>query len=145
MCVQGVTMEGRQGKFIESTQEMILRFTSEVSVDAQQWTQPIIDSPADLETIERSVHQAYARGADMLVAGLIAVSIKDIAPSRRANAATVLPSAAKMTRATRRGSTARRHEHLGDDVVLWPQETAISQRRCTASRAGHHLGSVRIR
>lgn len=77
MCMQGVTMEGRQGKFIESTQEMILRFTSEICIESQQWTQQIIDSPADLETIERSVHQAYARGADMLVAGLIAVSIKD--------------------------------------------------------------------
>ncbi len=66
-----------QGNFILSTQEMILRFTSQVSVDAEQWTNQLIDCPADLETIERTVHRAYARGADLLVAGLIAATISD--------------------------------------------------------------------
>ncbi len=77
VLMHGVTMDGQQGKFIESTQEMILRFTSEISTQSLTWTQQIIDSPADLESIERDVHDAYARGADMLIAGLIAVSFKD--------------------------------------------------------------------
>ncbi len=70
-------MEGPQGNLIQSTQEMILRFTSQVSVDAERWTEQLIDCPAELEAIERRVHQAYARGADMLVAGMMAVTIKD--------------------------------------------------------------------
>lgn len=70
-------MEGPHGKFIQSTQEMILRFTSQISVDAEHWTKELIDCPADLEKIERRVHIAYARGADLLVAGMIAATIKD--------------------------------------------------------------------
>lgn len=77
VLMHGVTMDGQQGKFIESTQEMILRFTSGIRTQSLTWTQEIIDSPADLESIERDVHDAYARGADMLIAGLIAVSFKD--------------------------------------------------------------------
>lgn len=70
-------MEGKHGKLIESNQEMILRFTSQISADAVRWTDQLIDCPSDLEAIERKVHQAYAQGADMLVAGLMAATIKD--------------------------------------------------------------------
>ena len=48
-----------------------------LTIQSLAWTQQIIESPADLESIERDVHDAYARGADMLIAGLIAVSFKD--------------------------------------------------------------------
>lgn len=75
--MEGMSVEGPQGNFILSTQEMILRFTSQVSVDAEQWTKQLIACPADLETIERTVHKAYARGADLLVAGLMAATISD--------------------------------------------------------------------
>lgn len=63
----GMLVDSSRGKYIQSTQEMILRFTSEVSVDSQTWAQQLIQSPANLEQIERTVHNAYARGADMLV------------------------------------------------------------------------------
>ena len=75
--MQGMTMEGKDGKLIQSNQEMILRFTSQISVDAVKWTEQLIDCPSDLEAIEREVHQAYAHGADMLVAGLMAATIKE--------------------------------------------------------------------
>ncbi len=70
-------MDGSHGKLIESNQEMILRFTSQISVDAVQWTQQLINCPGDLESIERRVHRAYAHGADLLVAGLMAATIKE--------------------------------------------------------------------
>ncbi len=70
-------MEGKHGKLIESNQEMILRFTSQISNDAVQWTKQLIECPSDLEAIERKVHRAYAHGADMLVAALMAATIKD--------------------------------------------------------------------
>lgn len=73
----GVSVDGSQTNFIQSTQEMLLRFTSEVTLQAEQWTKQLIDCPADLEAIERLVHNAYARGADLLVAGMIAATIKD--------------------------------------------------------------------
>lgn len=75
--MEGMTVDGSHGKLIESNQEMILRFTSQISVDAVQWTQQLINCPGDLESIERRVHRAYARGADLLVAGLMAATIKE--------------------------------------------------------------------
>lgn len=75
--MQGVSVDGSQANFIQSTQEMILRFTSEVTLQAEQWTKQLIACPADLEAIERLVHNAYARGADLLVAGMMAATIND--------------------------------------------------------------------
>ncbi|MEM6776153.1 MAG: hypothetical protein AAF670_00770 [Planctomycetota bacterium] len=67
--MQGMTVDGKHGKLIQSNQEMILRFTSQISVDSVQWTEQVIDCPNDLEAIERKVNRAYAHGADLLVAG----------------------------------------------------------------------------
>ena len=77
MHCEGISVEGPQGNLIQSTQEMILRFTSQVGVDAERWAKQLINCPAELESIERNVHQAYAQGADLLVAGLIAMTIHD--------------------------------------------------------------------
>lgn len=73
----GMLVDGPQGTFIQSNQEMILRFTTEVSSQAQQWTNQLIQHPNDLEMIERTVHNAYARGADLLVAAMIAQAMND--------------------------------------------------------------------
>ena len=75
--MQGISVDGSQGNLIQSTQEMILRFTTEVSGQVERWTMQLIDCPDDLQEIERTVHIAYARGADLLVAGLMAAVIKD--------------------------------------------------------------------
>ena len=72
-----MAVEGQQGNLIQSNQEMILRFTSQITTDAVQWTEELIHCPADLEVVERKVHRAYARGADLLVAGLMAAAIKE--------------------------------------------------------------------
>lgn len=68
-------MEGPEGKQIQSVEEMIGRFTGELIGHIKQWQADLIESPSDLETIERQVHKVFARGADMLVAGLLAVTI----------------------------------------------------------------------
>jgi len=75
--MQGLSMDGFKGNFIQSTQEMILRFTAEVSTQTERWTQQLIQCPANLEALEREVLAAYARDADMLVAGMMAATIKD--------------------------------------------------------------------
>lgn len=73
--MQGTSMEGPEGKQIQSVEEMIGRFTGELIGHIKQWQADLIESPSDLETIERQVHKVFARGADMLVAGLLAVTI----------------------------------------------------------------------
>jgi hypothetical protein len=69
-------MEGRQGKQIQSVHDMIGGFTSELLSEIDRWKERLHQDPGALEGIERDVHAAYARGADMLVAGLLATEMK---------------------------------------------------------------------
>jgi hypothetical protein len=75
MLTQGMTMDGPEGNQIQSVEEMIGRFTAELLGHINDWKERLSECPGDLETIEKSVHCAYARGADMLVAGMIATTI----------------------------------------------------------------------
>ncbi len=77
MLAQGVTMDGPEGKQIQSIDEMIGRFTRELSGQIDPWKDSLKQSPHQLELIENKVHQSFARGADMLVAGLLAIAITD--------------------------------------------------------------------
>lgn len=75
MLSKGATMDGPEGKQIESVEEMIGRFTGELLGQVGQWKAALVASPGDLETIERKVHQVFARGGDMMIAGLLAITI----------------------------------------------------------------------
>ncbi|WP_146522109.1 hypothetical protein [Stieleria varia] len=68
-------MDGPEGKQIESAEEMIGRFLGELNSQIPHWKQSLDQSPSQLEQIERAVHQSFARGADMLVAGLLAITM----------------------------------------------------------------------
>lgn len=75
MLTQGATMDGPEGNQIQSVEEMIGRFTGELLGQIPDWKDSLISSPGDLEQIERKVHQVFARGGDMLIAGLLAITI----------------------------------------------------------------------
>lgn len=75
MLAQGATMDGPEGKQIESVEEMIGRFTGELLGHVDDWKASLITSPGDLEAIESKVHKVFARGGDMMIAGLLAVTI----------------------------------------------------------------------
>lgn len=67
------TVDGPDGPNIQSVEEMIGRFTSELVSLMPQWKSRLMDDPSQLESLERDVHIAFARGADLLVAGLVSV------------------------------------------------------------------------
>jgi hypothetical protein len=69
-------VDGRDAPAIESVEEMIGRFASELLSLVGGWKQRLISEPSELEQLERDVHSAFARGADLLVAGLVAVVMK---------------------------------------------------------------------
>ena len=54
---------------------MIGRFTGELLSQINAWKDELVESPGELETIEKKVHQVFARGADMMIAGLLAVTV----------------------------------------------------------------------
>ncbi len=68
-------MDARDGDQIQSVQEMIGRFTAELIGKLEPWRNHLHNSPGQLEAIEKDVHRAFDRGADMVVAGLMATLI----------------------------------------------------------------------
>ncbi len=69
----GISVDGRDGKFIKTVAEMLIRFTGEVFPRLAEWERRLKADPQDLEVLEQEVQREFARGAGLLVAGLISV------------------------------------------------------------------------
>jgi hypothetical protein len=70
------SVDGPQGPTIKSVEEMAGRFYAEMLTLVPVWKERLADDPGQLEPLETEVQTAFARGADLLVAGLIAVVMK---------------------------------------------------------------------
>ena len=69
----GVSVDGRDGEFIKTVAEMLARFTGEVSPRLAEWERRLKADPQNLESLEQEIQREFARGAGLLVAGLISV------------------------------------------------------------------------
>ena len=68
-------MDGRDGEQIQSVHEMFVRFHAETLGKVELWRTRLQDNPTELEAIETDIHHAFDRGADMVVAGLLAMTV----------------------------------------------------------------------
>ena len=64
-------MDGPKTPPIKSPEEMGGRFQAELMMALPEWKKRLQGNPDCLVEIEQDVHQVFARGADMLVSGLI--------------------------------------------------------------------------
>ncbi len=71
--MEGFSVDGRNGKLIQSVAEMIVRFHGDVFPKFTEWEQRLKADPEILDTFEREVQQEFSHGAGLVVAGLIAV------------------------------------------------------------------------
>lgn len=71
-----VTVDGPDGPSIDSVEEMAGRFSSELIAQMPGWRERLIENPEELGELEREVHSAFGRGADLVLAGLVAVVMK---------------------------------------------------------------------
>ena len=69
----GISVDGRDGQFIKAVSEMLGRFTCEVTPKLVDWERQLKADPQSLEVLEREVQQEFARGAGLIVAGLMSV------------------------------------------------------------------------
>jgi hypothetical protein len=69
----GISVDGRDGEFIKTVAEMLIRFTGEVFPRLGEWERRLKADPQNLESLEREVQREFARGAGLVVAGLISV------------------------------------------------------------------------
>lgn len=72
----GISVNDRDAPEIESVEEMVSRFQAELITVLPKWKDRLAADPSGLEELERDVHKMHARGADLLVAGLMAVVMK---------------------------------------------------------------------
>jgi hypothetical protein len=72
----GISVNERNAPEIESVEEMVGRFQAELMTFLPQWKDRLAADPSGLEELERDVHQMHARGADLLIAGLVAIVMK---------------------------------------------------------------------
>ena len=71
-----VNVLGPKASSVQSAEEMAGRFSGELMAQLPGWKQKLLADPDQLESLEREVHAAFARGADLLLAGLLAVMMK---------------------------------------------------------------------
>lgn len=74
--VGDVQMEGPDGPRVTGPEEMAGRFHAELIVALPGWKQRLAEDPQRLAELEQEVHAAFARGADFLLAGLLALVMK---------------------------------------------------------------------
>lgn len=82
-----VKVDGQDAPSVQSTEEMAGRFSAELMTFIPQWRDRLSDDPSCLEELERTVHAAFDRGADLLLAGLLAVVMKQPAFNEAAQTA----------------------------------------------------------
>jgi hypothetical protein len=71
-----VKVDGQDAPSVQSTEEMAGRFSAELMTFLPQWRDRLSEDPSCLADLEHEVHRAFDRGADLLLAGLLAVVMK---------------------------------------------------------------------
>jgi len=65
-------VDGPNAKPVQSVEEMAGRFHAELLHLIPAWKDKFKANPQTLPALEREVHQAFAKGADFVVTGLLA-------------------------------------------------------------------------
>ena len=84
--MEGFSVDGKDGEFIKSAMEMLVRFTVEVTAQIEDWQHRLLKDPGELEVIEHDVRNQYLRGSGLMIAGLLAAVMQSpevIAASER--------------------------------------------------------------
>ena len=72
-----VRVDGPNSPPVKSSEEMIGRFQAELISALPGWKERVSSDPGRLAELERDVQQVFDRGAGLLIAGLIALVMKD--------------------------------------------------------------------
>lgn len=139
MVVGGVKVDGRDARDVESAEEMVGRFQGELMTLLPKWKKQLIESPRELESLERDVHSTFARGADLLVAGLVAVVMKEASFQERAKEAR-----GKYCIPLARGCNRTQRVRLLGGLVIWIASLYCAPRKNRFGRGDENVPGLHI-
>lgn len=124
-----LSVDGPKSPTVKSAEEMVGRFYGELLTQLPDWKQGLSQDPAQLEYLEREIHVAFARGADLLVAGIMAVVMQEAA----------FQAAAKQTRRAyqfplTRGRNRTIRVRLLGGLIVWVMSLYCAPRRSPGPR-----------
>jgi hypothetical protein len=76
MLMGDLHVDERNSPPVASPEEMVGRFYGELTGAMSDWKRRLGEDPSALEELEHDVHDAFSRGADLVVSGLIALVMK---------------------------------------------------------------------
>lgn len=79
-------VDGPESPAVKSAEEMAGRFHGELMAQMPDWKARLTHDPSSLPQLERDVHASFARGADLVVTGLLAMVMKQPAFEQAAEA-----------------------------------------------------------
>jgi hypothetical protein len=77
LVMGGCRVDGPNSPPVKSPVEMAARFQAELLTALPGWKEQLRSDPDQLAKLERDVHAAFSRGADLLVVGLVAAVMKE--------------------------------------------------------------------
>ncbi|MFM8723592.1 MAG: hypothetical protein ACKON9_00550 [Planctomycetaceae bacterium] len=132
-------MEGPNGKFIQSTAEMLVRFTAELMPKLVDWQRRLTADPSQLATIEEEVQQACSRGAGMMVAALVSVVLQSkelVAAAEKTRQEYSIPLA--------KGRDRTMQVKLSGGSVMWVTSAYCEPKRGTSADSDEKPSGVHI-
>ncbi len=64
--MEGVSVDGRDGQFIKTVSERLVRFTCDVSAKRGEWERRLAADPQNLDALEHEVPHEFVRGAGLV-------------------------------------------------------------------------------
>ncbi len=138
------TVDGKNGDPIQSVAEMFAKFSGELIPRLPEWEKQLAADPEQLDELERDIHKAFARGAGLVVAGLVSVAMQKKEFAERAEQ-TRQQFAQPLSKGTNRKMAIR----LLGGVIMWvnslycPPSRKTSRGENTAV-AGLHIEQVQF-
>jgi hypothetical protein len=137
--MEGVSVDGRDGQLIKTVSEMLVRFTCEVSPKLGEWERRLTADPQNLDTLERDIQHEFARGAGLVVAGLIAVVMQT-----NEYAAAVEKTQQEYTVPLSKGRERKMSIRLLGGVIMWMTSLYCEARRRVGQDADEAISGLHI-
>jgi hypothetical protein len=135
----GGSVDGRDGEFIKSVTEMLVRFTGGVYPKLADWEGRLRSDPQSLDGLEQEVQQEFARGAGLVVAGLISVVMQT-----REFAATVEKARQEYAVPLSKGRERKMSIQLLGGVMMWITSLYCQARRGSGRETSESFSGLHI-